>query len=222
VFDATSAKVHLYHAPILERLSKYVIDLTPARVGIFCVPVINLEEALKQKNVNLVTCGGQASIPIAHALSKIHPEIKYLEIVATIASRSAGIGTRNNIDEFTQTTKEALKEFTGIPRTKAIIVLNPAEPPVIMHNTIYALVQHPDMERIAGKIHEVEQAVREYVPGYKILAGPVFENGRLTVMAQVTGSGDYLPHYAGNLDIITCAAVRIAEAYALRRHKGMT
>jgi acetaldehyde dehydrogenase len=219
VFDATSAKVHLYHAPILEKLSKYVIDLTPARVGMFCVPVINLNDALKQRNVNLITCGGQAAIPIAYALSKIHPEIEYIEIAATIASRSAGIGTRNNIDEFTQTTKEALKDFTGVPQAKAIIILNPAEPPVMMHNTIYALLKHPDMEKIATGIHEVEQAVRKYVPSYKIILGPVFENGRLTIMAQVTGSGDYLPHYAGNLDIITCAAVRIAEEYALRRRK---
>jgi acetaldehyde dehydrogenase len=221
VFDATSAKIHLYHAPILARLSKFAIDLTPARVGMFCIPTINLDDAVRQKNVNLITCGGQATIPIACALSKIHPEIEYLEIVATIASRSAGIGTRNNIDEFTQTTKEALKEFTGIPEAKAIIILNPAEPPVIMHSTIYALLKHPDMEKIAAEIHKAEQDVRKYVPGYKISLGPVFENGRLTVIVQVVGSGDYLPQYAGNLDIITCAAVRIAEEYAINKHKDV-
>jgi acetaldehyde dehydrogenase len=221
VFDATSAKVHLYHAPILGRLSKFAIDLTPARVGMFCVPTINLDDAVKQKNVNLITCGGQATIPIACALVKIHPEIEYLEIVATIASKSAGIGTRNNIDEFTQTTKDALKEFTGIPEAKAIIILNPAEPPVIMHSTIYALLKHPDMEKIAAEIHKMEQDVGKYVPGYRISLGPVFENDRLTVIVQVVGSGDYLPQYAGNLDIITCAAVRIAEEYAIKKHKDI-
>jgi acetaldehyde dehydrogenase len=219
VFDATSASVHRYHAPILDRLSKFAIDLTPARVGAFCVPVINLGDAIRKKNVNLITCGGQATIPIAHALSKIHPEIEYLEIAATIASRSAGIGTRNNIDEFTQTTKEALREFTGIPKTKAIIILNPAEPPVTMHTVIYALLDDPDLKRITDEIHKVEQAVREYVPGYRISLGPIFENGRLTIMAQVVGSGDYLPRYAGNLDIITCAAVKIAEAYAVDKRR---
>jgi acetaldehyde dehydrogenase len=217
VFDATSAKVHHYHAPILERLSKFTIDLTPARIGAFCVPTINLDNAIKQKNVNLITCGGQATIPIACALSKIHPEIEYLEIAATIASKSAGIGTRNNIDEFTQTTKDALKEFTGISKTKAIIILNPAKPPIIMHNTIYALLKHPYMQKITTEIHKIEQNVQKYVPGYKISLGPIFENGRLTIIVQVVGSGDYLPKYAGNLDIITCAAIKIAEEYAINK-----
>jgi acetaldehyde dehydrogenase len=221
VFDATSAKVHLYHAPILERLSKFTIDLTPARIGTFCVPVINLDNAIKQKNVNMITCSGQATIPIACVLSKINPEIKYLEIVATIASKSAGIGTRNNIDEFTQTTKEALKQFTGIPETKAIIILNPAEPPIIMHNTIYALLKYPNIQKIAAEIHKVEQEIKKYVPGYQISLGPVFENDRLTIIVQVVGSGDYLPQYAGNLDIITCAAVKIAEEYAIYRYKDI-
>jgi acetaldehyde dehydrogenase len=185
------------------------------------VPVINLDDAIKQKNINLITCGGQATIPIACALSKIHPEIEYLEIVATIASRSAGIGTRNNIDEFTQTTKEALKDFTGIPKTKAIIILNPAEPPIIMHNTIYAVLKYPNIQKIMIEIHKVEQEVRKYIPGYKISLGPVFENNRLIIIVQVIGSGDYLPQYAGNLDIITCAAVRIAEEYAIYKHKDI-
>lgn len=219
VFDATSAKVHLYNAPILERLSKFTIDLTPAHVGCFCVPTINLDHALKQKNVNLVTCGGQATIPIAHALSKIHPEIEYLEIAATIASRSAGIGTRNNIDEFTQTTKDALNDFTGIKETKAIIVMNPAEPPITMQNTIYALIENPDMERITAAVHEAESKVNEYVPGYKVSLGPILENGRVTIIIKVLGTGDYLPPYSGNLDIITCAAIRIAEVYAAQKQK---
>jgi acetaldehyde dehydrogenase len=183
------------------------------------VPVINIDEAIKRYNVNLITCGGQATIPVACALSKIHPDIEYLEVAATIASRSAGIGTRNNIDEFTQTTKDARSEFTGIQKTKAIIVLNPAEPPVIMHNTLYALIKNPDMDRITNAVREVENKVREYVPGYKIILGPLFENGRLTIIVQVLGIGDFLPQYAGNLDIVTCAAVKIAETYALHKQE---
>ena len=213
VFDATSAKVHAYNAPILKSLGMYAIDLTPAHVGKFCVPVVNLKDALSLDNVNLITCGGQATIPIACALNSV-AEVKYLEIVATIASKSAGIGTRNNIDEFTQTTKNAIQELSGIKNAKAIIVLNPAEPPLTMHNTVYALIDNPDMEKIAERVREVERKIREYVPGYKVVLGPVYENGRVTVSIEVIGSGDYLPEYAGNLDIITCAAVKIAETYA--------
>lgn len=213
VFDATSAKTHEYNAPILKRLGKYAIDLTPAHVGKFCVPIVNLQEAMNQQNVNLITCGGQATIPIACALNSV-AHVKYLEVVAAIASKSAGTGTRNNIDEFTQTTKEALKELSGIQNTKAIIILNPAEPPITMHNTVYALIDNPDMEKISTAVHSVEKEIRKYVPGYKIVLGPVYENGRVTTSVEVIGSGDYLPKYAGNLDIITCAAVEIAENYA--------
>ena len=216
VFDATSAKVHEYNAPILKRLGKYAIDLTPAHIGKFCVPQVNLEEALDLDNVNCVTCGGQATVPIAKAIREVS-DVRYLEIVATIASRSAGIGTRNNIDEFTQTTKEALIELAGVKNAKAIIILNPAEPPITMHNTVYALIDHPDMEKITQAVRRVETEIRRYVPGYRIVLGPVYEGGRVTVSLEVTGSGDYLPEYAGNLDIITCAAVEIAEAYARRR-----
>ena len=220
VFDATSAAVHKINAPILKDLKKFAIDLTPARVGKMCVPVLNLEEGLKQENVNLITCGGQATTPIAYAISQIHPDIKYLEIVATIASKSAGKGTRDNIDEFTQTTREALTEFTGIKNTKAIIVLNPAEPPITMHNTIYALIDNPNMEAITKAVYEMESKIKKYVPGYKIVMPPTFENGRVTTTLQVVGIGDYLPKYAGNLDIITCAAIEIAENYARKKLKG--
>ena len=213
VFDATSAKVHAYNAPILKTLGKYAIDLTPAHIGKFCVPVVNLQDALSLDNVNLITCGGQATIPIACVLNSV-ADVKYLEIVATIASKSAGIGTRNNIDEFTQTTKNAIQELSGIKNAKAIIVLNPAEPPLTMHNTVYALIDNPDMEKISNSVLEVERKIWEYVPGYKVVLGPVYENGRVTVSIEVIGSGDYLPEYAGNLDIITCAAVKIAETYA--------
>jgi len=212
VFDATSAKVHQYNAPILKALDKYVIDLTPAHVGKFCVPAINIDDALTVDNVNMITCGGQATVPIAHAISSV-AEVEYFEIVATIASKSAGIGTRNNIDEFTQTTKKAILELTNVKEAKAIIVLNPAEPPITMHNTAYAIVNNPNMEKIEKSIEKMVKKVQKYVPGYKVVLGPVYENGRITTSIEVVGSGDFLPKYAGNLDIITCAAVEIAERY---------
>jgi acetaldehyde dehydrogenase len=216
VFDATSAKVHEKNAPILRRLGKYAIDLTPAHIGPFCVPQVNLDEAMKQDNVNCVTCGGQATVPLAKAISDV-ADVKYLEIVATIASKSAGIGTRNNIDEFTQTTKDALIELGGIKEAKAIIILNPAEPPITMHNTIYALIDNPNMNAIKDSISRVEKELQKYVPGYKVVLGPIYENGRVTTSIEVTGSADFLPAYAGNLDIITCAAIEIAENYARRK-----
>ena len=222
VFDATSAEVHERNAPILKRLGKYTIDLTPAHVGKFCIPIINADEGIKADNINMITCGGQATVPIAYAIAKIHPEVKYIEIVATIASKSAGQGTRNNIDEFTQTTREALIHFTGIKNAKAIITLNPAEPPITMHNTIYAIIDSPDMDRITKAIKTTATEIQKYVPGYKILNGPIYENGRVTTTLQVMGSGDFLPKYSGNLDIITCAAVEMAERYAslkIRRGK---
>lgn len=214
VFDATSARAHLYHAPILKSLGKYVIDLTPAQVGRFCVPVLNLEEILQTDNVNMITCGGQAMVPIAAAITGVHPDTKYLEIVATIASRSAGTGTRANIDEFTQTTRNALTDFTGVKNAKAIIVLNPAEPPLTMRNTLYALIDNPDMPRIGEAVRSMEKRIRQYVPGYSVTVGPVLEDGRVVTTVQVIGSGDYLPAYAGNLDIITCASIKVAEEYA--------
>jgi acetaldehyde dehydrogenase (acetylating) len=214
VFDATSAKVHEYNAPILKRLNKFAIDLTPSKIGKMCVPALNLEEGLNENNVNLITCGGQASIPIAYAVSKVHPETKYIEIVASIASKSAGAGTRNNVDEFTQTTKDALAEFTGVKNTKAIIILNSAEPPIIMRNTIYAIIDNPDIDSIRKEVMKIVKQIQKYVPGYKIKVEPILENGRVTTTIEVEGLGDYLPKYAGNLDIITCAAIEIAENYA--------
>lgn len=218
-FDATSAKVHLYNAPILKKLNKFTIDLTPAKVGKMCIPVINKEECLKENNINLITCGGQATIPIAHAISKAcntkgENPIKYIEIVASISSKSAGPGTRANIDEFTQVTRDALIKFTGIQTAKAIIILNSAEPPIIMRNTIYAKIDNPNMEEIINEVRIMEDKIRAYVPGYKVIVGPVYENGRVTTTIEVLGMGDYLPTYSGNLDIITCAAVSMAEDYA--------
>ena len=216
VFDATSAKVHEKNAPILFGLGKYTIDLTPAHIGPFCVPQVNLDMAMEQTNVNCVTCGGQATVPLAKAINDV-AKVKYLEIVATIASKSAGIGTRNNIDEFTQATKEALIEIARIEKAKAIIILNPAEPPITMHNTVYAMIDNPNMDEICKAVGRVEKELQKYVPGYKVVLGPIYENGRVTTSIEVTGSGDYLPAYAGNLDIITCAAVEIAENYARRK-----
>lgn len=217
VFDATSAKVHLYNAPILKQLGKFTIDLTPSQIGKMCVPVINLKECLNYDNVNLITCGGQAVTPIAYAIMHVHPETEYIEVVASISSKSAGSGTRANIDEYTQTTKDAIITFTGVRKAKAIIVLNPAEPPMLMHNTIYAKIENPRMEEIATQIMAMAKKIQKYVPGYKIVLGPVFENNRVTTMVEVIGLGDFLPKYSGNLDIITCAAVNVAEAFAKKK-----
>lgn len=217
VFDATSAKVHLYNAPILKKLGKFAIDLTPAHVGKFCVPAVNMGEALNLDNVNMVTCGGQATVPLAYAINQCS-DLKYLEVVATISSKSAGPGTRANIDEFTQTTKDALIEVAGVKKAKAIIILNPAEPPISMRNTIYAIIDNPDMEKIRQAVKNMEETIKQYAPGYKVVLGPILENGRVTTSVEVTGSGDFLPEYAGNLDIITCAAVKVAEEYVKEKY----
>lgn len=215
VFDATNAAAHKEHAVILNQLNKFTIDLTPALVGKMCVPVINLNKCLTLKNVNMVTCGGQATVPLAYAINSIHPnDTKYIEIVASISSKSAGPGTRANIDEFTQTTRDALAQFTFAKKTKAIIILNSANPPVHMRNTVYAIIENPNMEAIITAVRDMEKKIQKYVPGYHLLYDPVFENGRVTTAVEVVGSGDYLPKYAGNLDIITCAAIEVAEKYA--------
>lgn len=215
VFDATSAESHKYHSEILHSLKKFTVDLTPALIGRMCVPVLNLEECMSVDNVNMITCGGQATVPLANAINSINPEsVKYIEIVASISSKSAGQGTRANIDEFTQTTRDALSYFTKTKNTKAIIILNSAEPPVHMRNTIYALIDNPDIPAITRAVRDMEKRIRKYVPGYRLLYDPVLENGRLTTAVEVVGQGDYLPKYAGNLDIITCAAIEVAEHYA--------
>lgn len=218
VFDATTAESHKIHAPILKKLKKFTIDMTPSQIGKMCVPVINLKECLNESNVNMVTCGGQATTPIIQAIKKIHPETQYVEIVSSISSKSAGIGTRDNIDEYTQTTSEAIHILANIPQTKAIIILNPAEPPILMHNTIFAEIKKPKLSQLKKEIKKVEEEIKKYVPGYKLVLGPVYENNRLTTMIEVTGQGDYLPIYAGNLDIINCAAINVAEAYAKKNN----
>ncbi|HVA66151.1 MAG TPA: acetaldehyde dehydrogenase (acetylating) [Elusimicrobiota bacterium] len=214
VFDATSANDHKLHAPILKRLGKIAVDLTPAQVGGMCSPAVNIAECLDMPNVNMITCGGQASIPMAHALSKTHENIDYIEVVSSIASRSAGPATRRNLDEYIHTTENALKKFSSCARSKAILNLNPAQPCVNMQTTLLAKVDKPDINGLTAYFKKVVERVRKYVPGYRVLVGPLLENNRVVIMVRVTGLGDYLPAYAGNLDIINCAALAMAEEYA--------
>lgn len=221
VFDATSAKSHLEHAPILKKLGKLVIDLTPAKIGLMSVPSVNLLDSLAEFNVNMITCGGQASIPIAYAIGQTQDEVDYIEVVSSIASRSAGPATRQNLDEYIKTTEDGLKQFSGAARTKAILNLNPAEPCVDMQTTIFAKVKSPDVEKLKEKLTGLVERIREYVPGYEIVLGPILDNDRIVVMARVRGLGDYLPAYAGNLDIINCAAIAMAEEYALNHQPSV-
>jgi len=214
VFDATSAKSHLVHAPILKKLGKRVVDLTPAKVGLMSVPSVNLEDSLAEMNVNMVTCGGQASIPVAYAIGQTQTDVDYIEVVSSIASRSAGPATRQNLDEYIKTTEDGLKEFSGAKRTKAILNLNPAEPCVDMQATIFAKVKTPDIGKLSDVLSGLVEKIRLYVPGYEVILGPIIENDRIVVMVRVRGLGDYLPAYAGNLDIINCAAIAMAEEYA--------
>jgi acetaldehyde dehydrogenase (acetylating) len=215
VFDATSAKAHLYNARVLKEAGIKVIDMTPAAVGPYVCAAVNIEDHLDKENINLITCGGQATIPMVHAVNRVAP-VKYAEIVATIASKSAGPGTRANIDEFTETTARAIEKVGGAKKGKAIIILNPAEPPIIMRDTVYTLVEEGKMDEAAIRqsIAEMEKVVQSYVPGYGLRTEPIFDGNKVTIFLQVEGAGDYLPVYAGNLDIMTSAGVRIAEAFA--------
>jgi acetaldehyde/propanal dehydrogenase len=215
-FDATSAYIHHEHARRLREHGIAVVDLTPAAVGPYCVPPVNLAEHVGrgEMNVNMVSCGGQATIPIVAAISRVQP-VDYAEIVATVASRSAGPGTRKNIDEFTRTTASGIEKVGGAKRGKAIIILNPAEPPLLMRDTVHCLTEHePDRERIGASIRAMVDEVQKYVPGYRVANGPVFEGRRVSVFLEVAGLGDYLPRYAGNLDIMTAAALRTGEMLA--------
>lgn len=226
-FDATSAGAHAHHAHILGEHNKPVIDMTPAAIGPFVIPPVNLDIHVDAKNVNMVTCGGQATVPIVAAVSSL-ASVPYAEIVSSISSRSAGPGTRANIDEFTETTSNALKNVGGAKRGKAIIILNPAEPPLIMRNTVLVLVESDDEEGINKAIVDMVSAVQEYVPGYRLKqkvqfehfdqASPIkipgygsFTGMRVSVFLEVEGAADYLPAYAGNLDIMTSAALRTGE-----------
>lgn len=223
ICDATSALAHIQNQSVFTGLKKHIIDLTPSRIGAFCIPVLNRKKCMELNEINMVTCGGQATIPIAYAISQLYRntnKIHYMEIVACIASNSAGVGTRKNIDEFTQTTKDALTQFTGVSNTKAIIILNPAVPEINMRNTLYCYIEDPDMEMIQNSVNSMVQKIQKYVPGYHLLVEPVLENGRITTTVEVCGAADYLPSYAGNLDIITCAALEMAKEYAKQQKAG--
>ncbi len=232
VFDATSAAAHQHHEAVLRQAKPGIrlIDLTPAAIGPYCIPVVNLEQHLNSLNLNMVTCGGQATIPMVAAVSRVAP-VHYAEIVASIASKSAGPGTRANIDEFTETTRHAIETLGGATRGKAIIVMNPAEPPLIMRDTVLMLSAAADQREIAASIAEMAAAVQAYVPGYRLKQQVQFEPipasapllipglGRFSglktsVFLEVEGAAHYLPAYAGNLDIMTCAALATAERMA--------
>ena len=218
VFDATSAADHVLHAPILRELGLLAVDLTPAKVGRMCVPAVNLEACLAEPNVNMVSCGGQASIPLAWAIAQASSQVEYFETVSSIASRSAGPATRINLDEYLRTTEEGLRSFSGCPRTKAILIVNPAQPCVHMQTTVFARIAQPDLPAIRASINTVVGRLRTYIPGYQLLLEPILEHGRIAVIVRVDGRGDFLPKYAGNLDIINCAAVAVADAHARRRN----
>ncbi|MEO9969852.1 MAG: acetaldehyde dehydrogenase (acetylating) [Hyphomonadaceae bacterium] len=228
VFDATSAKAHAYHNEVCAEAGKRMVDLTPAAIGPFCIPVVNAEEHLDKQNVNMVTCGGQATIPIVYAVSRVSKRTPYAEIVASIASKSAGPGTRANIDEFTETTSHGIESVGGAENGKAIIVLNPAEPPLIMRDTVYVLSQGGSEKDIEQSVEEMIADVQKYVPGYRLKQKVQFERFgdnnmvtipgigefaglKTTVFLEVEGAAHYLPAYAGNLDIMTSAALKTAE-----------
>jgi acetaldehyde/propanal dehydrogenase len=215
-FDATSAYVHAENSRKLNELGVLMIDLTPAAIGPFCVPPVNLKHHVGQRemNVNMVTCGGQATIPMVAAISRVQP-VAYGEIVATVSSKSAGPGTRKNIDEFTRTTAGAVEKVGGAKKGKAIIIINPAEPPLMMRDTVHCLTEgEPQQDAIRESIADMIKEVQKYVPGYRLVNGPVFDGNRVSVYLEVEGLGDYLPKYAGNLDIMTAAAARTAEMFA--------
>jgi acetaldehyde/propanal dehydrogenase len=219
-FDATSAYVHAENSRKLNELGVFVIDLTPAAIGPLCVPPVNLSDISMTMNVNMISCAGQATIPIVSAVSRIQP-VDYAEIVASLASLSIGPGTRANLDEFTYTTSDAICSVGGARRGKALAIINPADPPMIMRNTIYCLTDDaPDQERIAESVLSMVAEVQKYVPGYKLVNGPVFDGHKIAVFMEVAGLGDYLPRYAGNLDIMTAAACRTAEMYAEKMNNG--
>ena len=231
VFDASSAKAHRRHAPLLEDAGKLTVDLTPAAIGPLVVPAVNLDEHLDAPNVNLITCGGQAPVPIVRALHEVAP-LRYAEMVSTISSASAGPGTRQNIDEFTYTTARALERVGGAAHGKAIIILNPADPPILMANTVMAIPESPDVdeEAIRDAVNRMVAGVADYVPGYRLKAPVSLDEqetpwGRMPViivLLQVEGAGEFLPKYAGNLDIMTSAAARVGELMALgaARHEA--
>jgi acetaldehyde/propanal dehydrogenase len=221
-FDATSAYVHAENSRKLNELGVIMVDLTPAAIGPYCVPPVNLADHAKnlEMNVNMVTCGGQATIPMVAAVSRVQP-VEYGEIIATVSSRSVGPGTRQNIDEFTRTTAGAVEKVGGAKQGKAIIIINPAEPPLIMRDTIHCLTEgEPDQAAITESVHAMVKEVQKYVPGYRLVNGPIFDGNRVSCFMEVEGLGDFLPKYAGNLDIMTAAGLRTAEMFAEEAANG--
>lgn len=219
VFDATSAAAHFQHWPALDQLGKTVIDMTPAKLGEFCVPAINAEHilAIGARNINMITCGGQASVPIANAIAAVQDNIDYVEVASSISSRSAGPATRVNLDEYIETTEQALLKFGNARQAKSILILNPAHPPIDMQTTVYAKISNPDIAAIRKSVDEMIDRIVQYVPGYQLVVPPTIESGKVVTTVRVLGNGDYLPRYAGNLDIINCAAIGIAERLATQR-----
>ena len=223
VFDATSAKAHIHNAEALKEAGKMVVDLTPAAIGPYLVPPVNLNEHIEAKNVNMVSCAGQATAPLVYAVSRVVP-VEYAEMIATVASRAIGPGTRQNVDEFTRTTANALIQVGGAKSARAIPVFNPAEPPTMMTNTVYTVIKEKDfdMDAIKASINSIVKDVAEYVPGYRLKGEPFIDYrdtpwGHLPVvviMNEVEGSGDFFPTYAGNLDIMTASARKVGELYA--------
>ena len=214
VFDATSAKDHKVNSIIYKRIGVRCIDLTPSKIGPMCVPSVNSQECLNEMNISMISCGGQASIPIAMAVANCHKDIEYLEVVSSISSKSAGPATRQNLDEYIKTTSEGLKHFSLAKKTKAILILNPAVPHIDMVTTILSKVKKPNLIKLKKELDSILIKVQSYVPGYELILGPKLENNRIVIMLRIRGLGDYLPKYAGNLDIINCAAIAMAEEYA--------
>lgn len=217
VLEATSARAHLEHAGRLRAAGLRAIDLTPAKVGPSVVPCVNLDAAIDQPNVNLISCAAQATIPLVYGFSRV-ARVRYAEIVATIASNGAGLASRQNIEEFTHTTQKALVDVGGADRGKAMVIFNPAEPPISMRNTVYVEVEDDvDEDRLARSVMQMAESVREYVPGYAVTVPPFRRGDHFMVSVEVRGAGDYLPKYAGNLDIINAAAIAVADRYARTR-----
>ncbi len=216
VCDATCADGHQIHEPVLRRLGKITVDLTPAQVGQMVIPAINIDDCLNHSNINLVTCGGQAGIPLACAITATQGEVEEIELITSIASKSAGPATHTNLEEDTHTTEKGIIQFSGVAKARASFDLNPAASCELMQTTILARVGKPDLVRLSAAVVEVVEKVKAYVPGYEVVVGPSLEDGKVFIRVCVKGRGDYLPTYAGNLDIINSAAVAVLERHARR------